>query len=374
MKALQQHAEGDVVAAREDGGRTCARAIHEGSDCGQTEVAMIFAEPDEGGIDRLTCLLQRAHKSVKPLPGAEQVLRSSDMRDAPVTRLDEEPGRLMGAPLVLDENASHVRIGDILVERDHVSPARDAPTNAAIVRPFGQHDQSIDVAGVQTIDICAFDVRIAVRARDQQRIAEGSRLVLSGRSKRREERVGNLRRRKADQSRASGTQPLGKPVRPIGETFASPFDLIRGCRRQNQGFVEVTRNRCGRYARCPGDITNSRLPRSYAGILSMRNRFSKPVSRPTAAGRRRVRNRDLALADDLSVAQAPGGKPIKRRLGLPVIENPKMRDEALHRRVESRIPPKVGRKSGLLDVRGFDQRLPQLLHPIERLDVRDPCP
>jgi ABC-type sugar transport system ATPase subunit len=62
---------------------------------------------------------------------------------------------------------------------------------------------------------------------------------------------------------------------------------------------------------------------------------------------------DLALADDLSVGANVflGREPIKRWLGLPVIDNRKIRHEteALLRRIESRIPPKaktVSRLSG----------------------------
>ena len=62
---------------------------------------------------------------------------------------------------------------------------------------------------------------------------------------------------------------------------------------------------------------------------------------------------DLALADELSVGANVflGREPIKRWLGLPVIDNRKIRDEteALLRRIESRIPPKaktVSRLSG----------------------------
>jgi ABC-type sugar transport system ATPase subunit len=62
---------------------------------------------------------------------------------------------------------------------------------------------------------------------------------------------------------------------------------------------------------------------------------------------------DLALADDLSVSANVflGREPIKRWLGLPVIDKRKIRDEtdALLRRIESRIPPKartVSRLSG----------------------------
>ncbi len=62
---------------------------------------------------------------------------------------------------------------------------------------------------------------------------------------------------------------------------------------------------------------------------------------------------DLALADELSVGANVflGREPIKRWLGLPVIDNRKIRDEteALLKRIESRIPPKsktVSRLSG----------------------------
>ena len=62
---------------------------------------------------------------------------------------------------------------------------------------------------------------------------------------------------------------------------------------------------------------------------------------------------DLALADELSVGANVflGREPIKRFLGLPYIDNRKIRDEteALLRRIESRIPPKaktVSRLSG----------------------------
>jgi ABC-type multidrug transport system fused ATPase/permease subunit len=53
---------------------------------------------------------------------------------------------------------------------------------------------------------------------------------------------------------------------------------------------------------------------------------------------------DLALADDLSVGANVflGREPIKRFLGLPVIDNRKIREEtdALLSRIESRIPPR----------------------------------
>ncbi len=62
---------------------------------------------------------------------------------------------------------------------------------------------------------------------------------------------------------------------------------------------------------------------------------------------------DLALADDLSVGAnvSLGREPIKRWVGLPVIDKRKVRDEtdALLSRIESRIPPKartVSRLSG----------------------------
>ena len=62
---------------------------------------------------------------------------------------------------------------------------------------------------------------------------------------------------------------------------------------------------------------------------------------------------DLALADELSVGANVflGREPIKRFLGLPYIDNRKIRDqtEALLRRIESRIPAKaktVSRLSG----------------------------
>ena len=62
---------------------------------------------------------------------------------------------------------------------------------------------------------------------------------------------------------------------------------------------------------------------------------------------------DLALADDLSVGANVflGREPIRRWLGLPVIDNRRIRDEtgSLLARIESRIPPKtrtVSRLSG----------------------------
>jgi len=62
---------------------------------------------------------------------------------------------------------------------------------------------------------------------------------------------------------------------------------------------------------------------------------------------------DLALADDLSVGANVflGREPIKRWLGLPVVDNRRIREEtgALLKRIESRIPPRartVSRLSG----------------------------
>jgi ABC-type sugar transport system ATPase subunit len=81
-------------------------------------------------------------------------------------------------------------------------------------------------------------------------------------------------------------------------------------------------------------------------------------ARSSRAGRRPALGietvyQDLALADELSVGANVflGREPIKRWLGLPVIDNRKIRDEteALLKRIESRIPPKsktVSRLSG----------------------------
>ena len=204
------------------------------------------------------------------------------MGDRLVPLLDQMPRRLVGALLVLDENPRHAGAGHVLVDQDDIRLTVDPVAHPPVVGAAGQHDEPIDVAGAEAVDVLALDVGVAAGAHDQQRITLAPRLRLGRRRQGREEGVGDLRREQPDDLRGAKAQPLRQSVGAIGEKGAGFFDPARRFRRQHDGFVEMARNRRRRDLCGLGDVPNGGRSLRHVTKICTGNRFRQPVSYPLA--------------------------------------------------------------------------------------------